>query len=96
MFLDSGVNTAGFDVWHFMETMFGAGVVLLVYVLTVRREDKRRQEEMHEQNRVFMQDLKMGQADIKSDMEILPLHGHTERSGALTAEGIYRPSNGKR
>lgn len=88
--LDAG--NSGFDVWHFLETMAGAGAVLLVYVLTVRREDKSRQDKMHEENRSFMMVLKSGQQDIEAKMEILPLHGHTERGGPLHAEGIYRPN----
>jgi hypothetical protein len=60
-------------------------------MLTVRRADRQERDKMHLENRAFMMDLKQGQKDIETTMEILPLHGHTEADGPLHSHGIYRP-----
>ena len=83
----------GFDPWHALESLSGAGAAILIYMWTIRTTDKRDRERQHQENQKVLQQLREGQHEIENRMEILPLHGHTEPTGALHAEGIYRPRN---
>jgi hypothetical protein len=78
------------DFLHVVETFCTATVPILLYMWHNRDRAKAEQQRKHEENQRLLE-------AIKTEREWLPSHGHAERSGMLTAEGITRgPDKGNR
>jgi len=78
------------DVQRIVENFLVVTSPIILFMWRNRDKAKKEQEAKHAENQKLLE-------EIKTEREWLPSHGHGERSGPLTAEGITRsPDRGNR
>lgn len=70
-----------FDLSHVVETVLSSTIPIGIYMYSNRRQAKHDVEEKHLANQKLLNEL-------LTERKYLPAHGHSERRGPLTAEGI--------
>jgi hypothetical protein len=71
------------DIGHITETVLSSTVPIFIFMWANRKKAKADNDKKHEENQKAI-------ANINAERRYLPAHGHAERSGALSAEGITR------
>ena len=78
---------------HLTSLLLGPAITLYIFAVTMQRKNQREIERRHKENQNAMEKQEDTLKQLQTTIDILPLHGHTEDTGPLHAEGVYRRRN---